>query len=150
MELLLLYAKQLLFMQIQQRKTENRTECFDIIRRKWVPMTPEETVRQFLIHFMIEEKKVPAIRISVEREITVNGLKRRYDLVVYAPSGTPQAVIECKAPHVQLTQAVVEQVGRYNKTLRAPFIGVSNGKQSLFFKIDFDSEKISFLEGWPF
>ena len=137
-------------MQIQQRKTENRTECFDIIRRKWVPMTPEETVRQFLIHFMIEERKIPAIRISVEREITVNGLKRRYDLVVYSPAGTPQAVIECKAPHVKLSQEVVEQAGRYNKTLHAPFIGVSNGKQSLFFRIDFDSEKISFLEGWPF
>ena len=111
-------------MQLQQRIYEGRTECFDIIRRKWVPLTPEEAVRQFLIHFMVEERKIPAVRISVEREITVNGLKRRYDLV--------------------------EQAGRYNKTLHAPYIGVSNGKESRFFKIDFESEKIAFLEGWPF
>ena len=137
-------------MLLQQRINEGRTECFDIIRRKWVTLTPEEAVRQFLIHFMVEERRIPAVRISVEREITVNGLKRRYDLVVYQPGGEILAVIECKAPHVQLTQAVVEQAGRYNKTLHAPYIGVSNGKESRFFKIDFESEKIDFLEGWPF
>lgn len=134
---------------MKQRKNGDKVECFDEIRRKWVPMTPEEVVRQFLIRFMVEGRGIPASHISVERQITVNGLTRRYDLVVFNDLRTPQLVIECKAPHVQLTQQVVEQVGRYNKTLRAPYIGVSNGKDSKFFSIDFETETISYLEGWP-
>ncbi len=136
-------------MNIKQRKNGNRTECFDVVRKKWVPLTPEETVRQFLIHFLMEGRGVPESHISIERQIAVNGLTRRYDLVVFNELGTPQLVIECKAPHVELTQEVLEQVGRYNKTLRAPFIGVSNGKNSIFFNIDFDTEKISLVDGWP-
>lgn len=134
---------------MRQRKNGDKVECFDEIRQKWVPMTPEEVVRQFLVNFLAGERGVPKSHISIERQITVNGLTRRYDLVVFNELGTPQLVIECKAPHVKLTQNVVEQVGRYNKTLRAPFIGVSNGKESIFFQIDFDSEKISYLDNFP-
>ena len=122
---------------------------FDIIRKKWVPFTEEEKVRQYLIHFLILQKGIPESHLSVERQITVNGLTRRYDLVVFGNDGMPWLVIECKAPAVELTQAVVEQVGRYNKTLRAPYIAVSNGRQSIFFRIDFVTEKIDYLENMP-
>lgn len=136
-------------MTLRQRQNGNKTECFDIVRAKWVPLTEEEKVRQFLIHFLIEQRGVPQSHISVERQITVNGLTRRYDLVVFDISGTPRLVIECKAPQVELTQKVVEQVGRYNKTLRAPFIGVCNGQQQIYFSIDFDTEKIAYLNDIP-
>ena len=122
---------------------------FDIIRKKWVPLTEEEKVRQYLIHFLISQKEIPESHLSVERQITVNGLTRRYDLVVFDREGSPWLVIECKAPSVELTQTVVEQVGRYNKTLRAPYIAVSNGRQSLFFCIDFETEKIGYLADMP-
>ena len=122
---------------------------FDIIRKKWVPFTEEEKVRQYLIHFLILQKGIPESHLSVERQITVNGLTRRYDLVVFGNDGMPWLVIECKAPAVELTQAVVEQVGRYNKTLRAPYIAVSNGRQSIFFRIDFETEKIDYLTEIP-
>ncbi len=111
-------------------------------------MTEEEKVRQFLILHLINEKKISASHISVERQIMVNGLTKRYDLVVFDSAGMPQVVIECKAPHVELTQSVLEQVGRYNKTLHAPIIGVSNGKSHLFFKIDFETEEIHLLPGF--
>ena len=122
---------------------------FDIIRKKWVPLTEEEKVRQYLIHFLVSQKDIPESHLSVERQITVNGLTRRYDLVVFDREGSPWLVIECKAPAVELTQAVVEQVGRYNKTLRAPYIAVCNGRQSIFFQIDFETEKITYLEDMP-
>lgn len=122
---------------------------FDILRKKWVPLTEEEKVRQYLVHFLISQKGIPESHLSVERQITVNGLTRRYDLVVFGSDGTPWLVIECKAPTVELTQAVVEQVGRYNKTLRAPYIAVSNGRQSIFFRIDFETERIVFLKDFP-
>ena len=134
---------------IKQRLNGGRTEVFDIIRKKWVPLTEEEKVRQYLIHFLVSQKRIPESHLSVERQITVNGLTRRYDLVVFDRAGAPWLVIECKAPQVELTQTVVEQVGRYNKTLRAPYISVSNGRQHFFFQIDFETEKITYLEDMP-
>ncbi len=134
---------------LKQRTKDGKAEVFDIVRRKWVPMTEEETVRQFLIHFIVEEKNIPVSHLSVERQITVNGLTRRYDLVIFNNLGKPQLVIECKAPHIELSQEVIEQVGRYNKTLHAPFIGVSNGRQHFFFRIDFETEAITFCEDFP-
>lgn len=126
----------------RQRENDGRTEVFDPIRKKWLVLTPEERVRQQLILFLLNMKKIPASHISVERAITVNGLTKRYDLVVFAPEGNPLMVVECKAPEVEITQAVVEQAGRYNKTLRAPILGVTNGSTHYFFTIDFETEEI--------
>ena len=134
---------------LRQREKEGKIECYDIIRSRWVPLTEEEKVRQFLIHFLIEQRRVPQSHLSVERQITIDGLTRRYDLVVFDSSGNPLLVVECKAPTVALTQKVVEQVGHYNKTLRAPYIGVCNGLQQIYFKIDFDSETIQYLSEIP-
>lgn len=130
---------------LRQRVNGNRTEVFDPIRKRWVQLTEEEKVRQFLILYLTEEKKIPASHISIERKIMVNGLTKRYDLVVYDSTGAPHIVIECKAPHIALTQEVLAQVGRYNKTLRAPIIGVSNGKSHYFFQINFETEEIQML-----
>ena len=126
----------------RQREKDGRTEVFDPIRKKWLVLTPEERVRQQLILFLLNVKKIPASHISVEKAITVNGLTKRYDLVVFSPEGNPWMVIECKAPEVEITQAVVEQAGRYNKTLRAPILGVTNGSAHSFFTIDFETEVI--------
>lgn len=126
----------------KQREREGKTEVFDPIRKKWLVMTPEERVRQQLILFLLNVKKIPASHLSVERAITVNGLTKRYDLVVFGQDMKPQIVIECKAPHVELTQKVIAQAGRYNKTLRAPILGVTNGSAHFFFTIDFETEEI--------
>jgi len=130
---------------LKQRIYCNKTELFDPIRKKWVPKTEEEVVRQLFILFLIEEKKIPASHISVEKEIKVNGLSRRYDLVVYGQDGKPSMVIECKAPRIEISQEVMEQAGRYNKTLKAPVIGVTNGKIHRFFKINFETDEIILL-----
>ncbi|HPT52883.1 MAG TPA: type I restriction enzyme HsdR N-terminal domain-containing protein [Bacteroidales bacterium] len=130
---------------LRQRQNGEKIEVFDPIRKRWVPLTEEEKVRQFLISYLINEKRIPASHISVERKIIVNGLTKRYDLVVFDSAGVPAIVIECKAPHVAITQKVFAQAGRYNKTLRAPVIGVSNGKSNYFFKIDFETEAIEIL-----
>lgn len=128
---------------IRQRITGNNMEFFDPVRKKWVPATPEEEVRQQFIQFLLMVKNIPASHLSVEREITVNGMSRRYDLVVFDEEGKPWMVVECKAPHVKLTQEVMEQAGRYNKTLQAPIIGITNGKENRFFRVDFETGEIS-------
>ncbi len=133
---------------IKQRRNGEKTEVFDIIRKKWVLLTEEEKVRQWLIHRLVEEKKIPESHISVERKITVGNMTKRYDLVIYNNVGTIEMVIECKAPTISLTQEVISQVGNYNKTLQAPIIGVCNGKEQLFFNIHFQTGAIQFLHNF--
>ena len=127
------------------RTQNNVHQVFDPIRKKWVVLTEEEKVRQFFILQLINDLKVPASHISVERKITLNGLTKRYDIVVYK-NAKPWMVVECKAPHIPLTQEVLDQAGRYNQTLNAEIIGVTNGAEQRFFKVDFETEEIVPME----
>lgn len=128
---------------LKERKNGEKNEIFDPIRKKWLIITPEERVRQTFILFLLNKKEIPASHISVEHAITVNGLTKRYDIVVFDNDKKPLMVIECKAPEVPITQSVIEQAGRYNKTLHAPIIGVTNGITQYFFSIDFETEVIT-------
>ena len=94
---------------------------FDIIRKKFVILTPEEWVRQHVIHYLVESKNYPVALIAVEREIDLYGLRRRFDVVAFDRKGKPWLIIECKAPSVQLDQKVFDQAFRYNITLTAPY-----------------------------
>jgi hypothetical protein len=124
-------------------RTNNGIEqVFDPIRKKWVAFTEEEKVRQFFILKLMNELQISTSHISVERKITMNGLIKRYDVVVYKEA-KPWMVVECKAPHIPLNQEVLEQVGRYNQTLNAEIIGVTNGTAEKFFKIDFENSTIT-------
>jgi len=122
-------------MNFKLRNISGIEQVFDPIRKKWVVFTEEEKVRQFFISQLINELNIPASHISVEKKITLNGLTKRYDIVVYRNS-KPWMVVECKAPNIPLTQEVLDQAGRYNQTLKAEIIGVTNGKEQRFFKID--------------
>jgi hypothetical protein len=126
------------------RKTNDVEQGFDPVRKKWVAFTEEEKVRQFFIQYLIDELKVPVSHISVERKIILNGLTKRYDIVVYKET-KPWMVVECKAPHIPLTQEVLEQAGRYNQTLNAEIIGVTNGAEMKFFRIDFETGNICLI-----
>jgi len=110
-------------------------QVFDPIRKKWVFFSEEEKVRQFFIQHLIHELQIPKTHISVERKITLNGVTKRYDIVVYK-NAKPSMVVECKAPHIPLSQEVLDQAGRYNQTLNAEIIGVTNGVEQKFFKIE--------------
>jgi len=120
------------------RNSNSIEQVFDPIRKKWVVFTEEEKVRQFFILYLTNELKIPVSHISIERKITLNGLTKRYDIVVYK-AAAPWMVVECKAPHIPLTQEVLEQAGRYNQILNAEIIGVTNGIERKFFKIDFET-----------
>jgi hypothetical protein len=125
------------------REKEGKTEIFDPVRKKWVLLTEEEKVRQYCIHRLIHRHRFPVTLIAVEKQITLNGLTKRYDIVVFNRLGNPYLVIECKAPSVKLDQSVLEQLARYNATLKAEMIGVSNGLEFRFFKIDFNTLQIT-------
>jgi predicted type IV restriction endonuclease len=109
-------------------KNENgKAFVFDQVRKKWLILSPEEWVRQHLIHYLHSEKQVPLSLISVEKEINLNNTKKRYDVVVYNKDAKPVLLIECKAPDVELTKTTVEQALRYNLILGVKYLLISNG-----------------------
>ena len=124
------------------RENGSQQEVFDPVRQKWVVMTPEEHVRQVFIIYLLNVKEFPLSHLSVEHAVTVNGMTQRYDLVVFDDELNPYIVVECKAPHVKLTQKVVEQAGRYNSILKAQLLCVTNGVEHKVFRIDFESGEI--------
>ena len=118
------------------KSEEGNALIFDIIRKKYVRLTPEEWVRQHFIHYLVEEKGVPKGLISVERALIYNGLKKRFDICVSDNSGKMHLLIECKAPHIVLSQQTLMQAGVYQKVLKVKFVCISNGLQHLYIHMD--------------
>ncbi len=112
-----------------QNNAKNTLQVFDIVRKKFVDLTPEEWVRQHLIHYLINEKQFPLSVISVEKQLVLNGIKKRYDMVVFNNALQPLLIIECKAPHIKLTNQTLHQALRYNLNLQVPYVFITNGLQ---------------------
>ncbi|WP_338733628.1 type I restriction enzyme HsdR N-terminal domain-containing protein [Mangrovimonas cancribranchiae] len=131
------------------KNSENKASIFDVIRKKFVVLQPEEWVRQHCVHYLMEEKQYPKSLINVEKELIVNGLKKRYDIVVFNPDGSIFLVVECKAPKVNITQDTFDQIARYNLTLNASYLMVTNGLNHYYCQMDFDNERYNFLRDIP-
>lgn len=130
------------------KKQNGTVWIFDVIRKKYVVLTPEEWVRQHMVHYLIGSKSYPAALIAVEKEIDLYGLRRRFDLVCYDRNGAPFLIIECKAPTVSLSQKVFDQVFGYNLVMAAKYIAVTNGVVHYCGHIG-DNTVFSFLEDIP-
>ena len=114
---------------------EGRTQVFDPLRRRFVALTPEEEIRQKVLYLLVEHLHVPAGLVAVEYSVKVNGLDKRVDAVVFGTEGHPLMVVECKAPNVALTQAVLEQALRYHSALQPRFLLLSNGAATYCLKV---------------
>ncbi len=122
---------------------------FDIIRKKYVKLTPEEWVRQHFIHYLIEEKQVPMGLISIERALTYNGLLKRFDICVSDSNGKMFLLIECKAPNIKLSNQTLMQAGMYQKVLNVKFICISNGLQHIFIEAGSESQASKQIQDIP-
>ena len=131
------------------KNSENKVSIFDEIRKKFIILTPEEWVRQHVVHYLIKEKNYPKSLINVEKVLTVNGLRKRYDVVVYNPDGSIHILVECKAPEVKISQATFDQIARYNMTMKARYLNVTNGLNHFYCQMDFENEKYDFLMSLP-
>lgn len=131
------------------KNNENKMAIFDEIRKKFIILTPEEWVRQHVIQYLIQIKKYPKSLINVEKVLHVNGLRKRYDIVIFRPNGTIFTLIECKAPEVTITQTTFDQIAQYNLTLQSEFLMVTNGLNHYYCTMDFENEKYSFLPSLP-
>lgn len=112
-------------------------------------LQPEEWVRQHVSHYLRKEKKYPTSLMNVEKLIKVNGLSKRYDLVVFNKNGSVHLIVECKAPGVTINQLTFDQIARYNLQLNADYLMVTNGLENFYCKLDYQNEKYLFLEDIP-
>lgn len=131
------------------REKEGKREIFDRLRRCYVALTPEEWVRQHFVNMLIEYKGYPATLTANEVSITLNGMMRRCDTVVYDKNLRPIAIVEYKAPTVKIDEKVFAQIARYNLVLKVDFLIVSNGLQHFCCKMDYEKNSYSFLREIP-
>ncbi|WP_299547683.1 type I restriction enzyme HsdR N-terminal domain-containing protein [Seonamhaeicola sp.] len=131
------------------KNNENKVSIFDGIRKKFVVLQPEEWVRQHCVQYLIHEKKYPNSLINVEKELTVNDLKKRYDIVIFNTDGSIHLIVECKAPKVAINQTTFDQIARYNLVLNASYLMVTNGLNHYYCQMDFENERYNFLKDIP-
>lgn len=131
------------------KNSENNVAIFDEIRKKFILLNPEEWVRQHTLHYLIQDKNYPKSHINVEKLIKINTLNKRYDIVVFQPNGEIFLLIECKAPEVAISQQTFDQIARYNLTLKAKYLMLTNGINHYFCQMDFENEKYIFLKELP-
>ena len=131
------------------KNSENNTHIFDVIRKKFVVLQPEEWVRQNCIQFLINEKNFPVNLINVEKVVRINGLNKRYDIIAYNSDGSIFLIVECKAPKVKISQSAFDQIARYNLTLKASYLMVTNGLNHYFCTIDHNLGIYNFLKELP-
>lgn len=131
------------------KSSENKISIFDPIRKKFIILTPEEWVRQHVIQFLAVEKNYPKSLINVEKVLVLNEMKKRYDLVVFNPDGSIHIIVECKAPQVEITQETFDQIARYNLSLKASYLMVTNGLQHYYCQMDYEKQAYVFLKELP-
>lgn len=133
----------------QVSKAEGKIWIFDIIRKKRVVLTPEEWVRQHIIHFFINQLKYPKSLIKIESGLTYNRLQKRSDVVVCDREGKPWLLMECKSPELPLNQNVIMQAAVYNQNIRAKYIAVSNGMKHVCYEVKEDVSETRLLKSFP-
>ncbi len=134
---------------VKLRGTKQHPTVFDILRRRYVALTPEEWVRQSFIHYLINHLGYPATLLANEVSLQVGQKQLRADSVLYHPDLQPRMIIEYKAPGIKITQKVFEQAYAYNTLLQVDYLIVSNGLEHYCCKIDYKGKKYLFLDRVP-
>lgn len=128
---------------------EGKTYVFDQLRKKNVVLTPEEMVRQLFIQYLMSETEIPVKHIAVERKINLNGKYHRFDLLIFNKEGNPKMIVECKSFRVKLSEKTGIQIAKYNLSLKAEFLCITNGHDTLIYKIDIDKSEMTQLNYFP-
>ena len=132
------------------KKMDGMVKIQDVLRQKFVALTPEEWVRQHFVHFLMEQKGYSPTLMANEVAVTLNGMSRRCDTVVYRQEGLkPLMIVEYKRPDVEITQRVFEQICRYNMVLEVEWLIVSNGMKHYCCHVDIKKGGYAFLEDIP-
>lgn len=129
-------------------KDSKKYQIFDIIRKKWILITPEEWVRQHVIHFLLSQKYSKNL-MQIESEHHFQERKKRTDILIFDRNGKPFLVVECKAAHIALSSDVFSQVAVYNYCIDAPFVMITNGMQLGVFEKNPTTNSYTMIESLP-
>ncbi len=135
--------------ELKSKVVNDSTQIFDIVRKDYFVLTPEEWVRQHVIHYLINYKKYPIGLMQVEKMVKYNNLNTRADIVINDRSLDPVILVECKAPTVSIRKNVFDQIAKYNFNLRAKYLFVTNGLKHYCCKIDYTTNEAQYLDDIP-
>lgn len=130
-------------------KNEGKNQVFDVLRQRFVALTPEEWVRQHFVHYLLNDKGYPKGLMGNEVLLKLNGMNRRCDTVLYNRDLSAKMILEYKAPHVEITQKVFSQICRYNLVLHVDYLVVSNGLKHYCCRMDYEQGTYQFLRDIP-
>ncbi len=133
---------------LQIRHAESQQWLFDPIRRKWLVLKPEELVRQLLVQYLLA-RGYSKNQIAIEKELIINGLQRRFDLLIYNANTQPWLLAECKAPQVSLSDAAFRQIAQYNLALHVPYVLITNGLHTYCCQMDYAAQSYAFVQEVP-
>jgi hypothetical protein len=135
--------------EIKVREKDGRKQIFDFLRSRYVALTPEEWVRQHFVHFLVEHKGYPKGMLGNEVELRIGEKKLRCDTILYNKVAAPQMIVEYKAPEIEITQRVFDQITVYNQLLHVDYLIVSNGLSHYCCRMDYERQGYEFLRDIP-
>lgn len=131
------------------KKQHEKFQIFDAQRKRYVSLTPEEWVRQHVIRFLIEAKGYPSALLAVEKQLNLNGMKKRCDAVLYNRDAQPLMIMEFKAPNIAINQATFDQVAVYNSQLKVEYFLISNGIEHFCCRVNAETARYEFFSEIP-
>ncbi len=129
------------------KELNGKPHIYDLIRRKYIVLTPEEWVRQHFVHLLINQYQYPKSLFAIETGLFYNKLAKRSDIMVLGSNGRPHLLVECKSPDIKISQATFAQIARYNFTLRPAYLAITNGLTHFCFEIK--DGQIVYLDDFP-
>jgi hypothetical protein len=133
----------------QLKKLKGELYIFDIIRKKYFLLTPEEWVRQSFVNFLINEHHYPPSLMRLESGLKYEKRQKRSDILIYNRLGEPFWLVECKAMQISLNQVVMEQVAQYNHIIRAKYVAITNGVHLLIYQPDYEQADYQLITQIP-
>jgi hypothetical protein len=134
---------------VKIRKRFEEEEIFDVVRKKWLTLQPEEWVRQLIVLYLSHILNYPLNHFSLEKALHIGLKKGRWDVVIFDYEMKPFMLIECKSPKVVLSENVIYQASIYNRDLKAPFICLTNGVNSCCMQVNLSNPNLTFLSHFP-
>lgn len=135
--------------EMRVRNSGGHRQVLDVLRRRYVALTPEEWVRQHFVHFLMEHKGYPKGLLANEVELRVGEKRLRCDTLLYNKAMQPQMIVEYKAPDIAITQRVFNQITAYNILLHVDYLVVSNGREHYCCRMDYAQKGYTFLREIP-
>lgn len=134
---------------LKTKVVNSKEYLFDELRKKWILSTPEELVRQQFWKYLHFEKQYPVSLMAIEKTIVLNGLKKRFDLLIYDRNGNPHIIVECKSRKIKIDESTMDQILSYQYKIGAKYLILTNGINTYCLEIDLASKKVNYLKDIP-